>query len=192
MCKSRNNMRRRHLSACAACTVGVGCVFLFLALPVCVQAQDMVEAAASDAVVAAAVEQALDEDSAVATNALSGQAPETSVAEPEKTFRRDPFWPVGYVPPTPGRPSTHDKKPAERDATEKEWDDAVNSLVYQGALSSAGAVYAIINGKMCQAGEVLTVKRGAKSFRFRIKSLASGKAQLERLREPPAAPASGI
>lgn len=176
MSKPPNNKRLPRPSSLTQRALGLGCAFLCSGFAVC--AQEAVENAPVDAATA-------NDDSAVSADVLTGEVPGAPDTAPEKAFRRDPFWPVGYTPPAQGRVATQgsEQKPPEKDASEKEWDDAAKSLVYQGSLISSSGAYAIINNQMCQTNDVLTVRRGGKIFRFRVKNLAPGKVQLERLRE---------
>jgi len=97
---------------------------------------------------------------------------------------RDPFWPVGYVPPVrevfipEGAIVSEEKKSLtelERAALKKE-------LIPVGVISGKGGRFArLSNGDLVQAGDIIKRKIGTKTFIFKVRSFTSKSLNVEQL-----------
>ncbi len=74
-------------------------------------------------------------------------------------IKRDPFWPVGYVPE-----KIRNAEQAEVDLEQENlkgnnnWDQAMKQVVINGVSSRAGSeAYAVINGQIRTVGDTITV-----------------------------------
>ncbi len=90
---------------------------------------------------------------------------------------RDPFWPIGYAPPAAaGADAASLGLQAENQvrANEAEWVAAQKLLVVKGVMRSGRAADSsetygvLINGKLIEAGGVVSVIANGKTFRWRI------------------------
>ncbi len=104
---------------------------------------------------------------------------------------RDPFWPLDYTPPPetePSRAASH--QPAtpqpERTISEPDWAEAektagIHPVRYSLGTSADGAAFLLFQGKIRAQGELVTQKWKGVEFRWRIASIAGGRAVFERL-----------
>ena len=117
---------------------------------------------------------------AAAALVASAQTPATAVAPDSGAVvdagmpLRDPFWPVGFVPPAGidagGRGVG--TEPSVR-AGEAEWRAAQRLLLLKGISRIRGSgsetIYAaVINGRLVEPGETVSVAMGNKTFRWRV------------------------
>jgi len=120
--------------------------------------------------------------------AMADESPEATQASPiqrGEQGERDPFWPIGYVPPSkPGRTVT----PAKTNGAEfvKETTSQVPSLSGMlkigGVIRSGGKFYATINGFTVQTGEVVTVVAEGEVYKFVVEMIDFKKVQIKPLK----------
>lgn len=118
---------------------------------------------------------------------VAGQVPaDAAESTPEMEMEndydivRDPFWPVGYIPPAL---IPEDEKVEEKPKIEDSmWEAAQEKVVISGVsdMGQAG-FFAIVNGVMHQQDEVIAVEHEGKSFRWRIKSIDKNGVRLQPL-----------
>lgn len=96
-----------------------------------------------------------------------GAAPEKAASFKDDTDLRDPFWPVGYLPPSFARGTEEQTFP-----TDEQRKRALAGLRYGGSIRSAGKHYALVNGAMVQKGDVLTSTVNGLTFRFLVHEIS--------------------
>jgi len=73
-------------------------------------------------------------------------------------IKRDPFWPVGYVPESVRAAQEESKsKPEKKPANKKGWNDAMKKVVINGVSSADNDFYAVINGEIKKVGDTISV-----------------------------------
>lgn len=142
---------------------------------------------------------AADDPPAAVTNAAAARAAGTNAASalpadgtalPERP-ERNPFWPVGRDPTavaalaaaaTPGGPEPPPKPPVPA----ADWDGARKLVHIEGlSRSSSGKSVAIINGKVWQSGDSLSVDYNGRVYRWIIRSIGDKGVDLSRTESPP-------
>ena len=101
---------------------------------------------------------------------------------------RDPFWPIGYLPPSL-KPlvSTNTPPPAVVDQPLK-WDEAVKALAIKGVLKSGkGGYLAIINNQVMGPDDVISLIYQARRYSWKIESITPKGVKFERLEDKPSA-----
>jgi hypothetical protein len=106
---------------------------------------------------------------------------------------RDPFWPVGYVPPvvkvqrqssTSGELVDETKGHVDFSGLTKEEQAVIKSrMVVGGILKQGSTCLAIINQQLVNEGEELSLKSEDKTYRFGVKKLTPDKILLESMQE---------
>ena len=84
----------------------------------------------------------------------------TDVAKEGATaIKRDPFWPVGYVPEhVKAAASAKEKPEAVKPTVANDWNKAMRKVVINGVSSRAdNEFFAVINGQVKSVGETVTV-----------------------------------
>ncbi|MBN2685402.1 MAG: hypothetical protein JXR40_09000 [Pontiellaceae bacterium] len=95
----------------------------------------------------------------------SAEPDQSAVAK--KAMKRDPFWPVGYVPE-----SEKVKEPVKNsDDVKIDWASAEKALRINGIGSRDGAVYALINGQIKVVGERLAVMLNNVVYTWEVESI---------------------
>lgn len=104
---------------------------------------------------------------------------------------RDPFWPVGYVPPTWVAPAVQPStEPSAEQAAEIRqpvemnvgWDEALALVRVEGVSSKGDLKLIIINGHVKKIGETLSVRHGESRYTWLIEALdAKGSLKLKRI-----------
>lgn len=76
-------------------------------------------------------------------------------------IKRDPFWPVGYVPKNIKNVIPQDNRKQNVVVVDNSWSEAMKKVVINGVSSSAENEYfAIINGKVKSVGDTVTINHG--------------------------------
>ena len=108
------------------------------------------------------------------TNALGEAIAPKSDSLPSET--RDPFWPVGYVPPP--------EKNLETGATQPEppqWDEAIKMLIINGIMKSGVGYLAVINGQITSENDTVSAAFKGRTYNWRIVKISQKGVQFERL-----------
>jgi hypothetical protein len=91
--------------------------------------------------------------------------------------RRDPFWPVGYVPRRK-QPATVAERPVEQPPPASAWEEARKHLDFRGSTrigqernSAAEKYLAIVNGKVVEAGDIVSTLYEGRLYRWRIEAI---------------------
>lgn len=100
-----------------------------------------------------------------------------------QAMARDPFWPVGFVPPKPkaaDEPVVADEPEPERPL---QWEDALKTLSVQGIMKtgSAGEYVAVINGQVVSAGETVSARYQEREYSWLIRKISNKGVSFERL-----------
>jgi hypothetical protein len=111
---------------------------------------------------------------------------------------RDPFWPIGYVPPPPPEPTPvaaepsatrpeAPTKPAEKTITDDDWALARKALVVSGFTQSVRPdgqtrTLAMVNRRMIAAGDTITLIHQDVRFLWRVESIANRSFQLTQVK----------
>ena len=112
------------------------------------------------------------------------QLPSLGEASPTQRGERDPFWPIGYVPP-----SRHGGTiaPAKTNGMESGKETANQGSGLSGMLKIGGVIrkggkfYATINGFTVQTGEVVTAVADGEVYKFIIEKIDFEKVQIRPL-----------
>ena len=119
-----------------------------------------------------------------ATNATPPAGAEIDLQE--QVIARDPFWPIGYLPPAAA--ARADAQAAAVTSAVQAGTGAAQVQGPAGLLRIGGVVkrgrhyYATINGMAVQTGEVVTVVSGGQVSRFRVEKISLRKVEVKQLR----------
>lgn len=102
----------------------------------------------------------------------------------EQTVLRDPFWPIGYLPPAvaariDSQSSAPSAAPAGPGAAQVQ--GPVGLLRIGGVVKRGRHYYATINGMAVQTGEVVTAVSGGQVYRFRVEKISLQKVEVKQL-----------
>lgn len=110
---------------------------------------------------------------------------------------RDPFWPVGYMPPAKqdgdtaaGKSATAHQDQSDQSAldlsglSEEEQRVIRERMRLGGVLQQAGEIWAIINNQLVKQGETITVDTSRKNYLFLVKHLTPDRIVLESKMDP--------
>lgn len=87
----------------------------------------------------------------------------------EAAIKRDPFWPVGYVPEEVVQ-AAPEKGPEE--VPVGSWKEAMKMVSIDGISRSAGSeYYAVINGQVKSAGDTVSVQLGNSLYTWAVDSI---------------------
>ena len=108
----------------------------------------------------------------------------TDDALTEKTsVKRDPFWPVGYVPENMKRAVEGQTTRVARPTTGNDWNTAMKKVVINGVSSRAkNEFFAVINGQVKSVGENVTVNHEGTIYTWAVDSITPpGSVKLRRV-----------
>jgi hypothetical protein len=120
---------------------------------------------------------------------ISGISPASAEEKlPYYSGKRDPFWPIGFIP---NMPKEAPKKIEKRRLTEAELralalaqqERLKRLLELDGSISKGGKRYILIGGNLVTTGDVLEIAVGGETYKLLVKSLSSDNIQLEPLTE---------
>jgi hypothetical protein len=111
-------------------------------------------------------------------------AAEEPVTLPQGT--RDPFWPVGYVPPSERKveaPRTKAEGPAAvvEVLEPPQWDLALKTLTIKGVMKSGAGYMAVINGQVTSEGDTISAIFKKRTYSWRIAKIGKEGVRFERL-----------
>lgn len=97
---------------------------------------------------------------------------------------RDPFWPIGYAPPSMsvGQSSPSDAALPQTVSTNQAPPTLADIFKIGGVMKKDGKFYAIINGFTVQAGEVVSAVSGGEVYKFVVETIDLKKVQLKPLK----------
>ena len=101
-------------------------------------------------------------------------------AQPEDTLR-DPFWPIGYVPPkalADGGPSATDAPP-EPELPNRKWEQAQKALSIKGIIKSGGTYLANINNQILGANDKVSIFFDSQKYVWKITSITAKSVQFQ-------------
>jgi len=106
---------------------------------------------------------------------------------PSSLTLRDPFWPVGYVPPaekkTEATETENDTGPAV--VVEKleppQWDLALRTLTIKGVMKSDSGYMAVINGQVTSENDTISTVFKSRTYSWRIAKIGKEGVRFERL-----------
>lgn len=120
----------------------------------------------------------------------STPAGEAGTGEPEPVpARRDPFWPVGYVPPPLVRSSDAAAAAATaagEDAVSAvlQWDEALKTVSVQGIMKTGPDTYvAMVNGQVIGVGDTVSVRLGGRDYRWIVAAVGTEGVSFKRVEE---------
>lgn len=100
------------------------------------------------------------------TPALAASKGGTNGAKKTAAMKRDPFWPVGYVPKN-GQSAVIVSSSSK--SSGGSWDEAMKRVVINGVSSRADNDYfAVINGEVKSVGETVSVRLGTSVFTWMV------------------------
>ena len=95
-------------------------------------------------------------------------------AKQEKAaFKRDPFWPVGYVPESVKKAiAARDKPNSVRPTVANNWSTAMKKIAINGVSSRANnEFFAVINGQVKSVGDTVTVNLDGLVYTWAVESI---------------------
>ena len=96
---------------------------------------------------------------------------------------RDPFWPIGYVPPSNPEMAGAAAKINNADfVNETQVSGSSEMLKIGGVVRSGGKFYATINGFTVQTGEVVTVFAAGEVYKFLVEMIDLKKVRVKPLK----------
>lgn len=108
--------------------------------------------------------------------------------------RRDPFWPVGYAPPVPVRPSEGGEAAtnAEPVSVTWEWDAALKTVAVQGILKTGPDTHvAMVNGEVVGTNDHVSIRFGGREYRWRVAAVSEQGVSFVRVEPEPPEPDTG-
>jgi ABC-type glycerol-3-phosphate transport system substrate-binding protein len=99
----------------------------------------------------------------------AGAGGTNDASEQEAVLKRDPFWPVGYVPIKINSviPSENPKQSAVK--VDNSWNEAMKKVVINGVSSRADNTYiAVINGQIRSIGDTVTINHGGTIYTWAV------------------------
>jgi hypothetical protein len=102
--------------------------------------------------------------------AQNGDAGGTNDAsEQEAVLKRDPFWPVGYVPQNVKSVIAKGNPKQSAVKVDNSWNEAMKKIVINGVSSQAqNAYFAIINGQVKSVGDTVTINHGGTIYTWAV------------------------
>jgi hypothetical protein len=129
-----------------------------------------------------------------AVEALAGKQPEIErsvppadapESVPRPLVTRDPFWPVGYVPPPEEKvddSTTAPKSVADESQMEPlQWDAAIKALIIKGIMKSSAGYLAVINGQVMSENDTISAVFKGRTYSWRVVKINRKGVQFERL-----------
>jgi len=121
------------------------------------------------------------------------------MAETDQPPRRNPFWPVGYLPPSPkAQEKPKEESPSKLDLglpeglfTEAEKAHFQQRLTPSGIMAQGQKKFAIIQGDLLGEGDITRVKLADATYKFRLKKIESKSVLLRYEAERAKAPSTG-
>jgi len=88
----------------------------------------------------------------------------------QSEFKRDPFWPVGFVPERIKEAMAKKESPdSVKPTIANDWNMAMKKLVINGVSSRASnEFYAVINGQVKSVGDSVSVTYGGKTYTWAV------------------------
>lgn len=88
------------------------------------------------------------------------------------SVKRDPFWPVGYVPESV-KAAAEAKKPKTvvKRTIANDWNTAMKNVAINGVSSKNKEFYAVINGRIKSVGDTVTVKHEGMVYTWSVESI---------------------
>jgi ABC-type glycerol-3-phosphate transport system substrate-binding protein len=98
-----------------------------------------------------------------------GASGTNDASEQEVVLKRDPFWPVGYVPKTIKSVISTDNPEPSAAVVDNSWSEAMKKVVINGVSSQANnAYFAIINGQIKSVGDTVTIHHGGTIYTWAV------------------------
>ena len=90
--------------------------------------------------------------------------------EQEAVLKRDPFWPVGYVPKNIRSVIPKENPMQSASIVENSWNEAMKKVVISGVSSRAGnnRYFAVINGEIKSIGDTVTITHGGTIYTWAV------------------------
>ena len=97
------------------------------------------------------------------------------------TIKRDPFWPVGYVPERLTK-MAQEKPVVKQKSSVLDWSGAMKKVVNSGASKSGNDFYAVINGGIRRVGDTFSVEHEGTTYTWAVSGIKpDGKVNLKRV-----------
>ena len=123
---------------------------------------------------------------ACAAGEVASSAPNTLPAEDVGTNSiaapwRDPFWPVGYVPTPDAASAAVTNAPVAVADSQARWQEARKRLQIQGLTRNRSRYLVVINGRMVETGDRVSVELAGVRYRWLVQAIASQGVTLEKV-----------
>ena len=90
-------------------------------------------------------------------------------SEQEAVRKRDPFWPVGYMPKITTSVIPKDSSVQSLTKVDNSWNEAMKKVVINGVSSRAeNAYFAVINGQIKSIGDTVTINHGGTLYTWAV------------------------
>jgi hypothetical protein len=90
----------------------------------------------------------------------------------ESVFKRDPFWPVGYVPENLKKAAVENDQIVTAPAVNNNWNEAMKKVVINGVSSrSDDEFFAVINGQVKSVGDTVTLNHEGTVYTWAVDSI---------------------
>ncbi len=92
----------------------------------------------------------------------------------KEPMKRDPFWPVGYVP----KSQTVEVPVVENSAAQVDWESAETQLKVSAVGEKLGAPFVVINGKVMTEGVLFQIKINRVTYTWEVPEIDPGKSAM--------------
>ena len=127
---------------------------------------------------------------AAAAGPVTNAAPAAGESGPASGLR-DPFWPVGYVPPPPVSPAEEGGSSTNRESPSAvlQWEGAIKAVAVQGIMKTGPETYvAMVNGQVIGLGDIVSVRFGGRDYRWTVATVSGEGVSFKRVEEASSPP----
>ena len=108
--------------------------------------------------------------------AATGETNALQLIVQESSNIRDPFWPVGFEPPKPKKPTDPVVEQVVAPVVEEapRWEDAMKELSVKGIMNVGGGRFmAVVNEQVVGENDIVSVSFGTRRYTWRINSISA-------------------
>lgn len=92
---------------------------------------------------------------------------------------RDPFWPIGYVPPSMQQAAGPNATGAPAEPPSRNWELAQKGLAIKGIIKAGNAYVATVNNKIVGQNETVSVYYDGQKYTWRVSSITAKSVQFQ-------------
>jgi hypothetical protein len=114
---------------------------------------------------------------------LPASPSETTAKEtaPLPAATRDPFWPVGYVPPPEKKTDNSELMKTASASESPQWDTAIKTLIIKGIMKSDVGYVAVINEQVASENDTISTVFNSHTYSWRVAKISEKGVQFKRL-----------